>query len=156
VQDVSELFNLVDKYARAVEGHTSHSQLVPEVGKAGKPDADVAAQSSGKKKRKKKFGGKDKPLAGAPTAAAEHLVGVVAHVVTSGRDSPPAVMRAVHSARCTTPSVTTRRNAGKSRSLRSSSTSNKSYSFTMMAHLLGSGRASSRLSRRMTRRRMRK
>jgi hypothetical protein len=68
VQDVSKLFSQVDKCARAIEGRIWHSQPTPEAGKAGKPDVDAAAQSSGKKK-KKKDGGKDKPLAGAPTPA---------------------------------------------------------------------------------------
>jgi hypothetical protein len=39
-----------------------------EAGKASKPDENAVAQRSGKKK--KKAGGKDKPLAGAPTAVA--------------------------------------------------------------------------------------
>jgi hypothetical protein len=51
VQDVSELFRLGDKCARAVEGHVWHSQLAP-------------------KARKKKASAKDKPLVDAPTTAA--------------------------------------------------------------------------------------
>jgi hypothetical protein len=70
VKDVSELFNLVDKCARAAEGCAWHSQPAPVVGTAGKPEADVVAQSSCKNKnRKKKKSNNNKPLAGAPTAA---------------------------------------------------------------------------------------
>jgi hypothetical protein len=78
VQDVSELLNLVDKCVRAVEGCAWHSQPTPEARMASKPKADAAAQSSDKNKnknknknrKKKKAGDSNKPLAGAPTAAA--------------------------------------------------------------------------------------
>jgi hypothetical protein len=71
VKDVSELFNLVDKCARAVEGCACHSQPTPEAREVGKPEVDAAAQSSGKNKnRKKKKYNNNKPLAGAPTATA--------------------------------------------------------------------------------------
>jgi hypothetical protein len=67
VKDVSELFNLVDKCSRVTEGCAWHSQSTPEAGKAGKPKADAAAQSSGKNKnRKKKKSNNNKPLAGVP------------------------------------------------------------------------------------------
>jgi hypothetical protein len=56
VQDISELFSLADKCARVMEGHNWHSQPTPEVGKVSKLDTDAT-------------GGKDKSLAGAPTAA---------------------------------------------------------------------------------------
>jgi hypothetical protein len=79
------------------------------------------------------------------------LVGVVAHVATSGHDSPLAVMRVVHGARCTTPSAIALRNARRSRSSRCSSMSNISYSHIVMAHLPSSGRVSNRLSGRTTR-----
>jgi hypothetical protein len=48
-------------------GRAWHSPPALEARKAGKPDANVTAQSSGKKKMKKAVD-KDKPLAGAPTA----------------------------------------------------------------------------------------
>jgi hypothetical protein len=67
--DVQDVFSLVDKCTRAVEGHAWHSKPIPKAGKANKPNADAATQSSGKKKKKKKAAGKDKPLAGAPTNA---------------------------------------------------------------------------------------
>jgi hypothetical protein len=54
VQDISELFSLVNKCARAIEGWACHSQPAPEVGKTSKLDADAAAQSGGKNKKKKK------------------------------------------------------------------------------------------------------
>jgi hypothetical protein len=68
VKDVSELFNLEDKCARAAEGRACHSQPAPKAGKADKPEVDAAAQSSGKNKnRKKKKSNNNKSLAGAPT-----------------------------------------------------------------------------------------
>jgi hypothetical protein len=71
VKDVSELFSLADKCARAVGGRAWHSQPTLEVGKVGKPEADAAAQSSGKNKNseKKSNNNNNKPLAGAPTTA---------------------------------------------------------------------------------------
>jgi hypothetical protein len=51
VQDVSELFSLVDKCARATKGRAWHSQPSPEAGKAGKPDVDAVAHGSDKKKK---------------------------------------------------------------------------------------------------------
>jgi hypothetical protein len=83
-------------------------------------------------------------------------MGAVAHVVTSGSDNPPIVMRAVRGARYKTLGTTARRCAGKSRSSRSSSVSNRSSRHVVMACLLGIGRASSMSSRRATRRRMRR
>jgi hypothetical protein len=62
--DINELFSLVDKCARAVKGRAWQSPPAPEARKAGRPDADAATQSSGKKK-KMKVGGKDKSLVGA-------------------------------------------------------------------------------------------
>jgi hypothetical protein len=71
VKDVFELFNLADKYARAVEGRAWHSQPAPGARKVSKPEADAATQSSGKNKnRKKKKSNNKKPLAGSPTTAA--------------------------------------------------------------------------------------
>jgi hypothetical protein len=85
VQDVSELFSLVDKCTRATEGHTWHSQPAPEAGKASKSVVDAAAQRSGKNKNmKKKKANNNKPLAGAPTTT------------TSSHDSPLVAMRVVH------------------------------------------------------------
>jgi hypothetical protein len=49
VQDIFEPFSLADKCARAADGRVWHSQHAPKAGKAGKPKADAAAQSSDKK-----------------------------------------------------------------------------------------------------------
>jgi hypothetical protein len=46
VQDISELFSLADKCARAAEGHAWHSQPVLEAWKAGKPGADVVLRAT--------------------------------------------------------------------------------------------------------------
>jgi hypothetical protein len=71
VQDVSELFSLADKCARAAERHAWHSRPALEVGKAGKPEADAAAHSSSKNRNwKKKKSGGNKLLVRAPTVAA--------------------------------------------------------------------------------------
>jgi superfamily II RNA helicase len=66
VKNVSELFSLADKCARAVEGRAWRSQPTPEAGKAGKPKADATAQSIGKNKnrKKKKSNNNNQSLAG--------------------------------------------------------------------------------------------
>jgi hypothetical protein len=64
VKDVSDLFNLADKCARAAEGCAWHSQPALATGKDSKPKADAAAQSSGKNKNRKKWKSNDKSLAG--------------------------------------------------------------------------------------------
>jgi hypothetical protein len=70
IQDVAELFSLVDKCARAAEGHAWHAQPTPEVGKGAKPQASATAQGGGSKnKKRKKVGDSNKPLVGAPTIA---------------------------------------------------------------------------------------
>jgi hypothetical protein len=92
VQDVAELFSLADMCARATESRAWHMPPAP----------DTAAQGTGKKKNNKKNAdSKDKPLAGAPTAAAAMTV----------------AMTAVHEVWCTTLGATTPRSAGRSRSL---------------------------------------
>jgi hypothetical protein len=68
IQDVAELFSLVDKCVRAAEGHAWHAQPTIEVGKGAKPEASAAAQGGGSKKKKKKDGSSNQPLARAPTA----------------------------------------------------------------------------------------
>jgi hypothetical protein len=69
VKDVSELFNLANKCARATEGRAWHSQPAPVTGKASKPEADAAAQNSGKNKNRKKKSNNNKPVTNAPTVA---------------------------------------------------------------------------------------
>jgi hypothetical protein len=69
IQDVSTLFSLADKCARATEDHAWHSP-VARVGKEeSKPNTGAMAQSGGSKNKKKKAGG-NQLLAGAPTVAA--------------------------------------------------------------------------------------
>jgi hypothetical protein len=81
VQDISELFSMADKCARATEGHAWHSQPAPEAGKTNKTDVDAAAQSNdkNKKKKKKKVGSNNKSLAGAPTATGAAAAAVGGH-----------------------------------------------------------------------------
>jgi hypothetical protein len=81
VQDVSALFSLADKCAKAAEGRTWHSPAAQAAKGENKPSAEAQAQGggSGNKKKKKKAGG-NQPLAGAPTAAAV--------VVGAGRGGP--------------------------------------------------------------------
>jgi hypothetical protein len=83
VKDVSQLFSLTDKCTRAAEGCAWHSQPTSEAVKAGKPKADVAAQSNDKNmnRKKKKSNNNNKSLAGAPTI-------VVAAVAAGGGRSP--------------------------------------------------------------------
>jgi hypothetical protein len=86
VKDISELFDLADKCVRAAEGCAWHSQPGPAVGKARKPKADAAAQSSGKNNNWKKKSNNNKPLAGAPIATA-------VATAASGGYSPRGEMR---------------------------------------------------------------
>jgi hypothetical protein len=77
VQDISELFSLADKCAKAAEGHAYHSQPASKVGKGRKPEANAAAQRNNKntnRKKKKKAGGNNKSLARAPTVVAAAMV----------------------------------------------------------------------------------
>jgi hypothetical protein len=67
VKDVCELFTLANRCTRAAKGRAWHSQPTPEAGKASKPEADAAAQSSGKHKDRKKKSNNNKLLASAPT-----------------------------------------------------------------------------------------
>jgi hypothetical protein len=70
IQDVSALFTLADKCARATEGRAWHSPTALASKEASKPNAGTTAQGvDGKSKKKKKAGG-SQSLAGAPTAAA--------------------------------------------------------------------------------------
>jgi hypothetical protein len=57
IQDVIELFSLVDKCARATEDRAWHTPPAIEVGKVGKPDASIAVQGGGSKNNKKKKAG---------------------------------------------------------------------------------------------------
>jgi hypothetical protein len=68
VETVTTLFALVDKCARAAEGHAWHS--TPQGGPTQTGGSSVAAPGSSKKKNKKKNRGMNKPQTGAPFAAA--------------------------------------------------------------------------------------
>jgi hypothetical protein len=70
IQDVSALFSLADKCARAAEGHAWHSPATPASKEASKPNAGTTAQGVGGKSKKKKKVGGSQSLAGAPIAAA--------------------------------------------------------------------------------------
>jgi hypothetical protein len=124
VQDISELFSLADKCARAAEGHAWHSQPASEVGKGSKPKANAAAQRNDKntnRKKKKKAGG-----------------------------SLPAATRGclwcpVHYSKC--------HNAEECREIKKLTETSMSSSRAATACLLTSGQASSKLSMRATMRR---
>jgi hypothetical protein len=73
IQDVSTLFSLVDKCARAAEGRAWHSPATQVAkGESTTPSAGAQAPGGGNgncgNKKKKKAGG-NQPLAGAPTGA---------------------------------------------------------------------------------------
>jgi hypothetical protein len=68
VQDVSALFSLADKCAKAAEGRAWHSSAAQAAKGESKPNTGVQAQGGGKKKKKKKAGS-TQSMAGAPTAA---------------------------------------------------------------------------------------
>jgi hypothetical protein len=69
ILDVSALFSLADKCARAAEGRAWHSPAAPTSKEASKPNTGTTAQGVGKSKKKKKAGD-SQSLAGAPTTAA--------------------------------------------------------------------------------------
>jgi hypothetical protein len=75
IQDVSALFSLADKCAKAAEGHAWHSPFTQVAKGESKPNAETQAQGGGNgnnnnnKKKKKKTDG-NQPLPRAPTAAA--------------------------------------------------------------------------------------
>jgi hypothetical protein len=69
-RDVSALFSLADKCAKATEGRTWHSPATEAAKGESKPSAGAQAQGSGSgNKKKKKKAGSNQPLAGAPTVA---------------------------------------------------------------------------------------
>jgi hypothetical protein len=70
IQDVSTLFSLADKCARAADGCAWHSSAAPASKEASKPNAGTSAQGVGGKGKNKKKAGGSQSLAGAPTAAA--------------------------------------------------------------------------------------
>jgi hypothetical protein len=78
VQDVSALFSLADKCAKATEGHAWHSPVAQVAKWDSKPNTGTQAQGSGNdnnnNKKKKKASG-NQPLAGAPTIVATAVGG---------------------------------------------------------------------------------
>jgi hypothetical protein len=70
IQDVSALFSLAGKCARAAEGRVWHSPAALTSKEASKPNAGTTAQDVGSKGKKKKKAGDSQSLAGAPTAVA--------------------------------------------------------------------------------------
>jgi hypothetical protein len=70
VQDVSALFSLADKCAKAAVGRAWHSPVAQAANGESKPIAGAKAQCGGISKKKKKKAGGNQPLAGAPTVAA--------------------------------------------------------------------------------------
>jgi hypothetical protein len=74
IQDVSTLFSLADKCARATEGRAWHSSTAPAGKEESKPNAGTMAQSGdGKNNNKKKAGG-NQSLTGAATTAVAAVV----------------------------------------------------------------------------------
>jgi hypothetical protein len=118
VQDVSTLFSLADKCAKATKGHAWHSPAAQAAKGESKPSARGQAQGGGSssKKKKKKADG-NQLLAGAPTATA---------AAAGGRRGGPRD-----------------RSAERSRSSRNNSTKRCS-SDAKMARILANGRASRR------------
>jgi hypothetical protein len=70
VQDVSTLFSLADKCAKAAEGRAWHSLAAQAAKGESKPSAGAQAQGDGSSNNNNKKAGGNQPLAGAPTAAA--------------------------------------------------------------------------------------
>jgi hypothetical protein len=84
IQDVSALFSLAEKCARAVEGHAWHSLAAQAVKEDNKPNAGTQAQSgsNGNNNNNKKKAGGNQSLAGTPTTA------LAAAAVGGGRGLP--------------------------------------------------------------------
>jgi hypothetical protein len=68
IQDVTEVFSLADKCARAAEGQAWHASPVLGIGKDSKPDVETVAQGNSNNKNKKKASGNNPLLPGAPIA----------------------------------------------------------------------------------------
>jgi hypothetical protein len=96
IQDVPELFSLVDKCARATEGHAWHTTPILEAGKESKPNAGAATQgsssSNNNNNNKKKVGGNNQPLVAAPTATAVVAGGAEDHKATSASTKSSVAM----------------------------------------------------------------
>jgi hypothetical protein len=104
IQDVTELFSLADKCARATEGRAWHTAPALGSGKDSKPNVETAAQGGGN--NNKKAGGNNQLLAGAPTAAIVVVGGAEAHEETSTTVRLPVATMEAPDARCITPRAT--------------------------------------------------
>jgi hypothetical protein len=145
VKDVSALFSLADKCAKAAEGHAWHSPVSQLAKGESKPNAGARAQGGGNgnnnnNKKKKKASG-NQPLAGAPTATTAAVGGAVGgQEATNSPVSHPIAMTVARSARCITPRAIARRSAGRSRSSRNNF-ARRCSSHAKMARLPASRRA---------------
>jgi hypothetical protein len=125
IQDVSTLFSLVHKCAKAPEGHAWHSPVTQVAKGWSKPNAGTQAQGggNGNNNKKKKADG-NQSLAGAPTAiAAATAVGAMGvQAATNATASRPTATMIAQSAWCTTPPAIACWSAGRSRSSWNNST----------------------------------
>jgi hypothetical protein len=147
VQDVSTLFSLADKCARASEGRAWHSPAAPGSKEASKPNAGTSAQGVGGKGKKKRRLAVASRWPGHPPRrlSPQRRMGAgVAREATSAPANHPTMTRAVRSARYITPRGIPRRSAGRSRSSRNSSVKRCSNNRAKMAHPPASGRGSRR------------
>jgi hypothetical protein len=83
IQDVSALFSLAEKCAKAMEGRTWHSPVTQAAKGESKPNAGTLAQGGGNdnnNNKNKKKADDNRPLAGAPT--------VIAAAAGGGRRGP--------------------------------------------------------------------
>jgi hypothetical protein len=68
VDNVTTLFSMANKYARAIEGRAWHS--APQAGVTQMGGSDAVTQGDGKKKKRNKIRGHEKPQFATPIAAA--------------------------------------------------------------------------------------
>jgi hypothetical protein len=96
IQDVSALFSLVDKCARAIEGHAWYSPAAQAVKEERRPNAGTHAQGgSNDNNNNKKKASDNQSLAEAPTAAVATTAAGGGHggqEVTSAPVSRPTAM----------------------------------------------------------------
>jgi hypothetical protein len=101
IQDISMLFSLADKCARATEGHAWRSPTAPTGKEESKPNASTTPQGGGGKNNNKKKACGNQSLAGAPTFAVAAATTGGAEVAKEGTSAPtycPTVMRAARGA----------------------------------------------------------
>jgi hypothetical protein len=76
--DVSALFSLADKCAKAAEDHTWHSPAAQVAKGESKPSVGAQGQGGSNSNKKKKKAGGNQPLARAPLPQLQQRVGAVA------------------------------------------------------------------------------